>query len=343
MVRVSETVTRTASPFAGSLVWKQTNKYMYEDDTPIFAKESAVRPDLIKELLFSSHLRPKIPAEVIRVLDNKLKRTAPGYPPATALELLDWVKERMLIPETEWKELAGAIRRDHEEDACSVARGPDKEALLGELARSKAPASLCSLETMPKVVVAFRLHPDVLSMQPVSADEKADTIKRRVLSFLREPPESAKSTEEYDLASFLSEWLSFYGPLEKEELVQLLGITPERVDEAIEPLIESQDLVMDHFSEESRGLEICDSGNLEVLLRMARKYRQPTFEPLPPGTAPAVPCRLSGHRVRAEAPWTISNKGWNSSSGSPHPSGPGRNTSFPPACSSTGASGSTRS
>ena len=61
MVRVSETVTRAASPFAGSLVWKQTNKYMYEDDTPILAKESALRPDLIKELLFSSHLRPEDP------------------------------------------------------------------------------------------------------------------------------------------------------------------------------------------------------------------------------------------------------------------------------------------
>ena len=98
---------------------------------------------------------------------------------------------------------------------------------------------------------------------------------------MREPPESAKATEEYDLANFLAEWLSFYGPLEKDELVHLLGITLERIDEAIEPLIESQDLVMDRFREESRALEICDSGNLEVLLRMARRYRQPSFEPLP--------------------------------------------------------------
>jgi len=108
-----------------------------------------------------------------------------------------------------------------------------------------------------------------------------ETVKRRVLSFLREPPESAKASEEYDLASFLSEWLSYYGPLEKEEFVNVLGITLERIDEAIEPLIESQDLVMDRFREESRDLEICDSGNLEVLLRMARKYRQPSFESLP--------------------------------------------------------------
>ncbi len=81
MVRVSETVTARPLRLQRSLVWKQTNKYMYEDDTPILAKESALRPDLIKEILFSSHLRPKIPAEVIRILDDKLKRTAPGYAP----------------------------------------------------------------------------------------------------------------------------------------------------------------------------------------------------------------------------------------------------------------------
>ena len=279
-VRVSETVTRAASPFAANLVWKQTNQYMYDDDTPLLAKESALRPDLIKELLFSSHLRPKIPSELIRILDSKLKRTAPGYPPGSAIELLDWVKERLLIPEPELKELAFAIRRDQEQDAGEWLASQSRKLFWISWPGVRHPL-LCALETLPKAVVAFRLHTDVLSIQPATGDEKTESVKRRALSFLREVPESAQTTEEYDLTSFLSEWLSFYGPLEKEGLVQLLGITPERVDEAIEPLIESQDLVMDRFGEESRSLEICDSGNLEILLRMARRYRQPSFEPLP--------------------------------------------------------------
>jgi len=300
MVRVSETVTRTASPFAGSLVWQQTNKYMYEDDTPIFAKESALGPDLIKELLYSPHLRPKIPAEVIRVLDNKLKRIAPGYAPSSANELLDWVKERLLIPETEWKELASAIRRDQEEDASLWLAAQTKKLFWVSWPGVRHPL-LCALETIPKVVVAFRLHTDVLSLQPVSADETADVIKRRVLSFLRDPPETARANEEYDLAGFLSEWVSYYGPLEKEELVHLLGITRERIDEAIEPLIESQDLIMDRFGEESRVPEICDSGNLEVLLRLARKYRQPSFEPLPIDQLPLFLASYQGMIPRGES------------------------------------------
>ncbi len=300
MVRVSETVTRAASPFAGNLVWKQTNKYMYEDDTPVLAKESALRPDLIKELLFSSHLRPKVPSELVRVLDSKLKRTAPGYPPGSAIELLDWVKERLLVPEPEWKELAISIRRDHEQDPGEWLASQARK-LFWISWPGVRHALLCSLEMLPKAVVAFRLHTDVLSIQPVSANEKADTVKRRVLSFLRDVPESAQTPEEYDLTGFLSEWLSFYGPVEKESLVSLLGITAERIDEAIEPLIETQDLVMDRFGEESRVLEICDSGNLEILLRMTRRYRQPTFEPLPLSQLPLFLAAWQGISPRGES------------------------------------------
>ncbi|HET6364393.1 MAG TPA: DEAD/DEAH box helicase, partial [Nitrospirota bacterium] len=280
IIRVSETVTRSASPFAGHLVWKQTNMYMYEDDTPLLARESALRPDLIKELLFSSHLRPKIPTELIRALDEKPKRTAPGYPPGSALELLDWVKERMLIPEPEWKELAAAIRRDYDADAPEWLRQNGKKLAWVSWPGVRHPL-LSSLETLPKVFVAFRMLLDDISMEPVSHEENAETLKRRIRTFLREAPETIAPPEEYDLPAFLSAWLAFYGPVEKESVRHLMGVTAERFDEAIEPLIEAQDLVMDRFGEESTWTEICDSENLEMLLRMARRYRQPSFQALP--------------------------------------------------------------
>ncbi len=308
-VRVSETVTRAASPFAGHLVWKQTNKYMYADDTPLLARESALRPDLIKELLFSSHLRPKIPLELIRVLDEKLKRTAPGYPPGSAQELLDWVKERMLVPEPEWKELAAAIRRDYDADAAEWLRTNGKK--LGWVSWPGVERRLLmSLETLPKVLVAFRLLFDDLSVEPVSRDEHAENVRKRFEIYLERTSRGAVAAarthapsggvslsssissswgdgggegeqEGYDLPDFLSTWLAYYGPVEKESIQKVLGIPAERLDEAIEPLIEAQDLIMDRISEESSALEICDSGNLEMLLRMARRYRQPSFQALP--------------------------------------------------------------
>ncbi|HEX9020833.1 MAG TPA: DEAD/DEAH box helicase, partial [Nitrospirota bacterium] len=279
-IRVSETVTRAASPFAGNLVWKQTNKYMYDDDTPLLARESALRPDLIKELLFSSHLRPKIPSVVIRGLDEKLKRIAAGYTPGSALELLDWVKERLLIPEPEWKELAAAIRRDHKQDPGEWLQQDMKKLMWLSWPGVRRPL-LGALETVPKILVAFRLLPDIIAVQPVTDEEKEGTARRRMLSFIHNAPDAVRAPEEYDLANFLSEWLSYYGPLEKESLSAMLGITTERLDEAIEPLIESQDVILDRFGEESAGLEICDSENLGMLLRMARRYRTPSFQAFP--------------------------------------------------------------
>lgn len=279
LIAVGETVTRAASPFASHLVWKQTNKYMYDDDTPLMAKESALRPDLIKELLFSSHLRPRIPSEVVAVLDVKLKRTAPGYAPGSALELLDWVKERLLMPEPEWKELAAAIRRDSNADAAEWLRANGKKLLWATWPGVKYPL-LTGVETVPKILVAFRLLFDDLSIKPVSAEESVDILKRRIKSFLREGA-GASVAEEYDLSGFLASWLAYYGPLGKENVHQLLGITSERLDEAIEPLIEARDLVMDRFGAESTALELCDSENLEMLLRMARRHRKPSFEALP--------------------------------------------------------------
>jgi ATP-dependent Lhr-like helicase len=300
VIHVTETVTRSASPFASHLVWKQTNKNMYEDDTPLLAKESALRPDLIKELLFSSHLRPKIPTELVRVLDEKLKRTAPGYPPGSAPELLDWVKERVIIPEPEWKELAAAIRRDYDADAPEWLRQNGRKLAWVSWPGVRYPL-LSGLEMLPKVLVAFRLLLDDISLEPVSGEENAETLKRRIKTFLRDKPEAVAPSEEYDLPSFLSAWLAFYGPVNKESVQNLLGVTTERFDEAIEPLIEAQDLVMDWFGEESTRIEICNSDNLEMLLRMTRRHRQPSFQALPVEQLPLFLASYQGITPRGES------------------------------------------
>lgn len=277
-IRITETVTRAASPFARGLVWKQTNRYMYEDDTPLLARQSSLRPDLVREVLFSSRLRPRIPAELIRVLDEKLKRTAAGYAPGSARELLDWIKDRLAVPEPEWKELAAAIRRDHDHDAAEWLR-----LNAGKTAWASWPGVrhrlLISLEALPKVLVAFRLLIDDVSLAPVDGEAGAEHLKSRALAFLHGG--RAAPGEEYDLSTFLAPWLSFYGPIEKETVAHLLGITIERLEEAAEPLIEAQSLVMDRFREESTRVELCDSGNLEMLLRMARRYRRTLFTPAP--------------------------------------------------------------
>jgi ATP-dependent Lhr-like helicase len=275
-VALRECVTGAASPFAGGLVWKRTNVFMYDDDTPLLAKESALRPELIRELLFSSHLRPRVPSQLIDALDRKLKRTSPGYAPGSAQELADWIKERMLIPEPEWKELAGAIQRDLGEDATEWVR--DHARKLAWITWQGAQCRfLAGIELLPRLLAAFDLTLHDLTLAPVSSSVDAENLELSARAFLARaaPPEG------YGLPEFLSAWLAYYGPVEKGRVQELLGVAAERLEEALEPLIETQDIVMDRFGEQSASLEICDSENLERLLRMARRSRRPSFEALP--------------------------------------------------------------
>ena len=109
----SEAHTSSPSPFAQDLTWQQTNEYMYMGDEPPAGTASRLRSDLLSEVVFSPDIRPSVAGELIAQFASKRQRLAPGYSPETARELVDWVKERLLIPEGEWTNLLQAMQRDH--------------------------------------------------------------------------------------------------------------------------------------------------------------------------------------------------------------------------------------
>ena len=91
-IEVVEVMTSKPSPFAANLGWKQTNKLMYEDDTPE-GGPSRLGDDLLAEVTLSAALRPRVPPAAAEELRRKLQRTWPGYAPAPD-EVADWVRER---------------------------------------------------------------------------------------------------------------------------------------------------------------------------------------------------------------------------------------------------------
>ena len=107
--RVVETVSETPSPFAESVIWRQTNQYMYQDDTPGSKLRTSLSDEIIEEMIDSPSLRPRFSDEMIMSFQRKLHRTAQGYAPQTAEDLCDWVEERMFIPADEWRELCAVI------------------------------------------------------------------------------------------------------------------------------------------------------------------------------------------------------------------------------------------
>lgn len=119
VVRISETATKTPSPFAAGLVYDHTNQRMYEDDTPL-GGQSSLREELIKSIVHESGLRPMLPEALVEEFESKLQRTFPDYAPRSADDLLDWLDERVFLTPGQWEKLREAIRRDHPEEADGI-------------------------------------------------------------------------------------------------------------------------------------------------------------------------------------------------------------------------------
>ncbi len=281
-IKVSEVLTRAPSPFAKSLMWRQTEKYMYEGDTPHATPKSQLSEELFKELVQFSNLRPDLDRKLIDTFQEKLHRIAPGYSPGSPVELLEWIKERILIPEDEWKRLLSAIYRDHlvtgEEvlkplfDRCVMIRLP-----------GATKSVVVALETLPRILRALELPMGRVDIAPIitgMGDFNRDEIDRSINKlFLRK-----KSTEEFDDGSLLSgligEWLYSYGPLSISTIADVFGINGGTLDDILDTLKANEDIVVGHLSKKSIEIEVCDTRNMEFLLRIYRAEIRPRFTAL---------------------------------------------------------------
>ncbi|HIM56775.1 MAG TPA: ATP-dependent helicase, partial [Candidatus Latescibacteria bacterium] len=108
----SEARTTRPSPFAQAVAFGQVNNCMYMDDSAAARQTSQLRPDLLREVLFTPELRPTVPLEIIRRFEHKRQRLHEGYAPTEPRELVDWVDERLLLPWSQWQALATAVTRD---------------------------------------------------------------------------------------------------------------------------------------------------------------------------------------------------------------------------------------
>ncbi|MEJ2668228.1 MAG: hypothetical protein P8Z81_14220 [Deinococcales bacterium] len=240
-IAVSYASTVEASPFAASLVWGQTNSYMYMDDTPgAFAgRPSGLRGELLAEVARSPELRPLLPRELVAAFERKRQRLEPGYQPASVRELFDWVKERVLVPEPEWLELAAQLPFE------------PLEAFEGPLAWLEPPGAE---------------HRAVIALE--------DEDRLRAALGLGEAAEPGA------LERLLAQWLQAYGPLDVDYLRAVWGISPTELDGTLDALVETGTVERGSLSE-GGGDEVCDLENLQTLLAMLRRRAVPTLQPRP--------------------------------------------------------------
>ena len=265
-VAVSEVTCEAPSPFAAEIIWRRTNELMYASDAP-GRSPLEMRADLIEEIVRASHLRPRVPPALVAQLRGKLQRIAPGYAPPGAQELIEHVKECVLIEPEVWHELLGAMERDH--DLCR------EEVLEGIGARVIGVDGrfVCAIENLAWIRRALglsdpRLGAAALDGSPTSSEA------REALARLRDPP-----VPDEPLVALLRGTLRHDGPRTRSDLERALG---RPVDSALAQLHEDGGVILDEITDGAREPEVCDARNLAWLLRLMRTAAQPAVEPLPP-------------------------------------------------------------
>jgi ATP-dependent Lhr-like helicase len=197
---------------------------------------------------------------------------------------MEVVKDRLLIPEGEWLHLNEAIERD----------GADREEGLLDAILQASDARLARLSgdvSSESLVVARESVPRLLELLSLRGTPwtATDLSLRPIESPPAEPVEDGHAA----WLSALGQWLSFYGPLPAKRVCELFVLSETRWERLRDDLVQSEQVVWDVLSEGSASPEVCDVTNLEILLRMLRRSRQPTFQARP---LEALPAFLAAHQ-----------------------------------------------
>ncbi|WP_275423344.1 Lhr family helicase [Geomonas subterranea] len=303
-IAVTRVQTKQASPFAQGLIWQQTNKYVYEDDTLGGGRRSALGSDFLKELALSPHLRPHLPPELVRQFQEKRQRLAPGYAPDSPRELIDWVKERLLVPFPEWLELLQAAARDG---------GLGEEELLPQVAQRlvlvEFPASgtplVAALEMIPETAEALGRSREEIGIFTLPERQQLPGALRESLDRLWQHAKGAGDAgedEESAPARFLGRWLGYYGPMDVALLQCTLGLNDDLLRDALQTLEETGVVTVDQFTAGTAQPQVCDAVNLEALLRMLRRSRRPVFQALELAQLPLFLAQFQGIATPGSTP-----------------------------------------
>jgi ATP-dependent Lhr-like helicase len=283
-IRISEAVTRTPSPMAQAAAWGQINDYMYRDDRLKETARSKLQEDLLREVVFSEALRPQVPSRLAKAFEAKRKRLAQGYAPADGVELIEWVRDRLLIPVDEWRSLLGAMERDH---------GIDREELLAEAAHQLTRLRVCpgggdsvalvtAVDLAPILTKAFWGEP--------SHQVQFEAISSAAAHSLPEidgDPTIAPET-------FLGQWLSYYGPMDPARVQAVLGLHRQHLAAWLERLMGDEHLIRGDLVAPGGSTLICDADNFDILLRLARAERRRQVETLPLEDLPLLLAQFQG-------------------------------------------------
>ncbi|QLA15985.1 DEAD/DEAH box helicase [Desulfolutivibrio sulfoxidireducens] len=279
-IAFSETRTVLQSPLARDMVWRVVAGFMYAGDQSMEPATTRLSPDLVAEAAADQGLRPVVREGTAVRFGCLVRRTAPGYAPGSAEELLRHVIERLAVPLAEWEELGAAMARDH-----GLVPADLEEALSGRLARYTPPfragdaagTLVAAVENLPRLEAA--LYPGLVGQgMPAPGGGVADSV--------RSGPPPPFDTEDFSdpdeiALEVVSQWLRFYGPVDPDFPALTLGIDPGRGRLLVDALVRNGTLVVGRLMEGGGREDVCDTANFESLLRLGRSLAVPRVETVP--------------------------------------------------------------
>ncbi|WP_052515494.1 DEAD/DEAH box helicase [Dethiosulfatarculus sandiegensis] len=269
-IRVSLVKTDHPSPLAMDMAFRQINQYMYQGDEPKTSRASDLDMDLLQEVLFEPDLRPELPEALCREFEEKRQRLFPEYTPDSAWELVEWVKERLLIPLSQWRALKRSMERDHGREAeQALTQAAPKLALLAPL--QAAEPLVAARETVFALKNALYPADPHIRLTSLASDQAELTEKDSIDLELPDEPALA----------FMGQWLSFFAPLGFKQIQKALGISPDRLSDLLGEMVSSRQLITGQLREDSSEKLFVDKNNLESLLRLMRARSRPGFQTLP--------------------------------------------------------------
>ena len=272
LISWTETATSQPSPLARAVAFAQINDYMYRTDEPGSAVSSGLRRDLLEEVVRSPGLRPAIDPELARRFSQKARRLHPGYSPSDPRDLVDWVKERLLIPADEWADLLAAMARDHGIDPKEI-QAQTCWRLVRIFPDSAARPLVAALERLDRLLPVWFQDERPPALLPL-----AQGLERPELP--KPGPDGDDPDPAELLTELLGEWFRFQGPVAPDSLGPALGLEGSRLGPALDELLDSGRIISGELIAAGGPEDLCDAENFEILLRLTRARAIPVFEPL---------------------------------------------------------------
>jgi ATP-dependent helicase Lhr and Lhr-like helicase len=254
-VRISSVETRTASPFASSLLFDYIAAYMYEGDAPLAERRAqalALDRDLLRELMGQEELRELLDPGAVADIELELQGLAPGRQARSADTLHDLLRR---VGDLSLEEMT----------ARSTASEAQVKGWIDQLEKQRraVPARLAGEQRWIAIEDSARYRDALGYSPPVGV------------------PEPFLVPQEASLESLLLRWARTHAPFLPEAPAQRWGLEVGRVRAVLLALAESEALLHGEFRPGGLEREFCDPEVLRSLRRRSLARLRREVEPVP--------------------------------------------------------------